>query len=101
MSTFAPYSFCFTTSGAICRKLQQTTFITLETVIIAYPIRCADHRRTFALGFCELGAEAKVTNLDFSLKVEEDIVRLDVSVDNVLRVEMVETGRCLRIRLSI
>ena len=74
-----------------------------------HPVGGADHGGAFGFGFRELGAEAevrcgiqlvqtgepkrfsKLTDLDIAHAVEQDVVALDVSVDDVLTVKMSQT----------
>lgn len=77
-----------------------------------HPVWRADHGGALRLGIRELGAESKIgyyllvkvqrntrrvqhTNLDIAAGVQEDIVTLDITVDNVLSMKMLQTAASL------
>jgi hypothetical protein len=53
-----------------------------------HPVGGADHGGALILGFGELGTEAEISDFDVADTIQEDVVRLDISVDDVLAVEM-------------
>ena len=63
----------------------------------SHPVRRADHSVSLlvALDVC---AEAKVGDLDAAVDAEEDVVRLDVSVEDALVVEVVDAFQDLKKR---
>jgi len=65
-----------------------------------HPVGCTDHGGTLGTLLCQLGAEAKIGNLDISSGREKDVVGLDVSMDDVLRVEVDESLASLCMRVS-
>jgi hypothetical protein len=67
---------------------------------IFYPIRRAHHGRPFPFLIGQFCTKAKITDLDMSLKVEQDIVRLDITMDDVLSMQMMEAGCCLYIYIK-
>ena len=60
-----------------------------------HPVGRADHGGAFGFLLGEFGAEAEVGDFDGAGGGEEDIVGFDVSVDDVLVVQVFETFACL------
>lgn len=65
-----------------------------------HPVGRTDHGGALGALLGELGAEAEVCDLDVAAGGEEDVVGLDVSVDDVLGVQVHETLACLEIVLA-
>ena len=59
-----------------------------------HPVRGPHHRGPLVLLAGDLGAEAEVGELDLALHAEQDVVRLDVAMEHVLRVHLEEAQRC-------
>lgn len=60
-----------------------------------HPVGRADHGGTLALRLGQLSAEAKVGDLDVANSVEQDVVTLDITMNNVLAVKMGQSLACL------
>lgn len=60
-----------------------------------HPVRCADHGCAFGALFRQLGAEAEIGDFDIAARAEQYVVGFDVSVDDVLCVEVDESFTCL------
>lgn len=56
-----------------------------------HPVGRADHGGTLTLRLSQLSTEAKVSDLDMSDTVKQDVVTLDITVNNVLAVKMGQT----------
>jgi hypothetical protein len=61
----------------------------------SHPVGRADHGGTLRLGLSELGTEAEISNLDVSTAVEKNVVTLDITVDDALCMEMLQTTASL------
>lgn len=53
-----------------------------------HPVGCTDHGGTLALRLSQLGTEAKVSDLDMSDTVKQDVVTLNITVNDVLAMKM-------------
>lgn len=56
-----------------------------------HPVGCTDHGGTFGAIVGQLGTETEIGNLDVAARGEENVVGLDISVDDLLAVEVDET----------
>jgi hypothetical protein len=75
----------------------QTPDVDLAAIFFAcdnlrsHPVWRADHGCAFHVGLIDLGAEAEIGQLDVAIHAEQDVVGLDVSVDNTLGVQELQT----------
>ena len=56
-----------------------------------HPVWCADHRRSLHMALINLSAESKVGEFDAALHAQEDIVRLDIAMNDALRVQELQS----------
>jgi hypothetical protein len=61
----------------------------------SHPVWCADHGRTLHVRLVNLGAETEIGQLDVAIHAEQNVVRLDVSVDNTLGVQELQAVKRL------
>jgi hypothetical protein len=54
----------------------------------SHPVWCTDHGGTLGLGLSKLGAETKISDLDVSSCIQKYIVTLDITMDDVLLMQM-------------
>jgi hypothetical protein len=47
------------------------------------------------LGLIESTRETKIANLEFAIRVHEEIARFEIAVQNVGRVDVLQTAECL------
>ena len=67
-----------------------TVFLLLDD-FWSHPVRSTYHGGTLVAGVGQLGTETKIGNLDIATGREKNVVGLDVTVNNLLRVEVDET----------
>ena len=99
MSTLGPYSFCLTTSGAIQYGVP-TIVARLFLVSVSFAQKPKSATKQSVRGRFGLGKEVErdmvgLTDLDITTSIQENVVALDISVDNVLRVQVLQTAACL------
>lgn len=80
----------------------ETPNVDLGTVLFArddlgsHPVRGSDHGRSLCGGLAQLSAKTKVGELDASVEREKDVIRLDITVNDVLRVQVLEAEEGLQ-----
>ncbi len=62
----------------------------------SHPVRCTDHGGTLGFRLGELGTETEVGNLDMSTRIEKDVIRLDITMDNTLLMQVIQSTAGLK-----
>lgn len=58
----------------------------------SHPVRRTDHGCALGFGFSEFGTEAEVGDFDVAARVKKDVVGFDVTMDDVLLVQVVQAA---------